>query len=77
MIRPMKRPSFKPALESKPALPKTLEEADETIRLLHETITTLTKRARQLEATQAAGSQSAYPRRSGTRNNFQKSAKKT
>ncbi len=36
-------------------MPNTLEEADETIRLLHETITTLTKRARQLEATQAAG----------------------
>ena len=56
MIRPMKRPSFKPALESKPALPKTLEEADETIRLLHKSLATLTKRVRQHEAAQAAGS---------------------
>ena len=56
MIQPMKRPSIKPALESKPAMPKTLEEADETIRLLHETLVTLTKRARQIEDIQSAGS---------------------
>jgi hypothetical protein len=45
-----------PALKSKPAMPTSLEEADETIRLLHETLATLTKRARQIEATRAAGS---------------------
>lgn len=55
MIPLMKRPSFKPALESKPAMPKSLEEADETIRLLHETLASLTEHARQLQAIQAAG----------------------
>ena len=45
-----------PALKSKPAMPTSLEEADETIRRLHETLVTLTKRARQIEDIQSAGS---------------------
>ena len=45
-----------PALKSKPAKPTSLEEADKTIRLLHETLATLTKRARQIEDIQSAGS---------------------
>lgn len=36
-------------------MPKSLEEADETIRLLHETLASLTEHARQLQAIQAAG----------------------
>jgi|GEM_PF-2951052 hypothetical protein len=52
----MKKPSFNPALTSKPRMPRSLGEASEAIRLLQETITTLTEQARQLEATQNAGS---------------------
>jgi hypothetical protein len=37
-------------------MPKTLEGADEMIRLLHETLVTLDSRARQIEDTQSAGS---------------------
>ena len=37
-------------------MPRSLGEASEAIRLLQETITTLTEQARQLEATQNAGS---------------------
>jgi hypothetical protein len=55
IIPTMKKPSFKPALESKPATPKTLSAATETIRLLHETIASLTEQAQQLQATQDAG----------------------
>jgi hypothetical protein len=33
-----------------------MEEAEEAIRLLHETIASLTERAKQLDATQNAGS---------------------
>lgn len=51
----MKKPSFYPALDKKPE-PQSIEEAEEAIRLLHETIASLTERAKQLEVTQDAGS---------------------
>ena len=54
----MKKPSFYPALDKKPE-PQSMEEAEEAIRLLHETIASLTERAKQLDATQNAG---AYAR---------------
>ncbi|NBT45327.1 MAG: hypothetical protein EBT06_10495 [Gammaproteobacteria bacterium] len=43
----MKKPSFYPALDKKPE-PQSIEEAEEAIRLLHETIASLTERAKQL-----------------------------
>jgi hypothetical protein len=51
----MKKPFFYPALDRKPE-PQSMEEAEEAIRLLHETIASLTERAKQLDATQNAGS---------------------
>jgi hypothetical protein len=51
----MKKPSFKAALDAKPPRPQSLEEAAVTIRILNETIVTLTAQARQLEAKQRAG----------------------
>ena len=50
----MKKPSFYLALDKKPE-PQSIEEAEEAIRLLHETIASLTERAKQLESTQTAG----------------------
>ena len=41
----MKKPSFYPALDKKPE-PQSIEEAEEAIRLLHETISSLTERKR-------------------------------
>jgi hypothetical protein len=51
----MKKPFFYPALDRKPE-PQSTEEAEEAIRLLHESIASLTERAKQLDATQRAGS---------------------
>ena len=51
----MKKPSFDPALDKKPE-PQSIEEAEEAIHLLHETIASLTERAKQLEVTQDGGS---------------------
>ena len=44
----MKKPSFFPALDKKPE-PQSMDEAEEAIRLLHETIASLAERAKQLE----------------------------
>ena len=44
----MKKPSFYTPLDKKPE-PQSIEEAEEAIRLLHETISSLTERAKQLE----------------------------
>ncbi len=51
----MKKPSFRSILTAKPAMPTSLDAAAETIRLLHETIASLSEQARQLQATQDAG----------------------
>jgi hypothetical protein len=51
----MNKPALKVALESKPPKSNSLEAAAETIRLLHETLATLTEQSRQLAATQKAG----------------------
>ena len=55
IIPVMKKPSFRPTLTAKPAMPTSLGAAAETIRLLHETIASLSEQARQLQATQDAG----------------------
>ena len=55
MILIMKKPYFHPALDKKPES-QSMVEAEEAIRLLHDTLASLTERAKQLEATQKAGS---------------------